>query len=199
MILRYLIILIFTINAQISFAAPAKMVGASALSKKIFNRIFLSQTQDKTWTLPDLYFFTEPPLSFVEQMGFYDVDSFEIKNGDPNPFNMVLISLLAHNIAEQLSQSCSSIPVVTTPRPTIRDELKTQLAFLCKWPSPQALDQVVISDFFHQIAGFDFSSIEKEAWMNYVQSSSFLQKNADQAIYEMTYTLFMNPYFLLKK
>lgn len=199
MMLRFLLLFTFFLTAQLSFAVPAKMIGTSALSKKIFNRIFLSQTPDKSWTLPDLYFFTEPPISFVEQMGFYDAASFEIKNGDPNPFNMILISLLAHNIAEQLSQSCSPLPATITTPPSLHDPLKKVLMQLCLWPSPQALDQSVISDFFHQITGFDFSASEKEVWMNYVQSSSFLQKNSSQAIYEMTYTLFMNPYFLLKK
>lgn len=198
MILRILL-LTTLLSAQTSFAAPSKMIGTSALSKKVFSRILVSQTQDKSWTLPDLYFFTEPPVSFVEQMGFYDVESFEIKNGDPNPFNMILISLLAHNISEQLAQSCSTLPATTVPLPMIQDPLRKILTQLCLWPAPQSLDQAVINNFFHQITGFDFSSAEKDVWMKHVQSPLFLQKNSTQAIYEMTYTLFMNPYFLLKK
>lgn len=195
--MKFLIVLTFLVLAPHASASSAKLIGAQAMSDKIFSRIYESATSEKNWTILDLYCFSKPPFSFTAQLGFYDKASFEIKNGDPNSYNMILYVRLVDNIAQWVAESCS--PTTITNRPVIKSRLQTSLGKLCAWPLPHAIDQNNLIDFFHQITLFDYSFEEKLAWLAHFQSSEMQKKNAHDVIYEMTFTLMMNPYFLLKR
>lgn len=186
------LLLCASVSAQ---AAPAKLIGASALSDKIFSRVFVASSPTKKWTFLDLYFFTNPPYSFVDQLGYYDAASYEIKNGDPNSYSMILLGVLVDNISQLVSESCAT----TSTGPQLQKELQSTLAKLCAWPALSAVDENVLTEFFHQITLFDYSFEEKQAWLAQFQHPDSLQKTANDVIYEMTFTLMMNPHYLLKK
>ncbi len=186
------LVLWMSVTAQ---AAPAKLIGSSALSDKIFSRVFVATTPAKQWTFLDLYFFTYPPYSFINQIGHYDAASFEIKNGDPNSYNMILLGVLIDNISQLLSDSCST----TSARLQLQKDLQPSLTKLCAWPALSAIDENVLIEFFHQITLFDYSFEEKQAWLSHFQHPDTLKKTASEVIYEMTFTLMMNPHYLLKK
>lgn len=191
-----LFVLLFGITLP-SHANSAKLIGGQAFSSKVFSRFFEAEAKDKNWALVDLYFFTKPPESFMAQLGFYDKGSFEMKNGNPNSYNMILYSNLIDNIAQIVADSCSTLAIVK--RPDLQKSLQSTVRQLCSWPLPSATDQNVLIDFFHQITLFDYSYEEKQAWLNHFQHPDMLKKTASEVIYEMTFTLMMNPYFLLNK
>ena len=176
-------------------ASPAKLIGTTAFSDKVFSRVLDSNGPEKTWTLMDLYFFTNPPTSFVEQLGYYDAASFEIKNGDPNSYNMILLGVLVDNISQAIADSCST----TANGPQLLTSLKSSVDKLCAWPALSAVDENVLTEFFHKITLFDYSFEEKQAWLSHFQNPEYLNKSASDVLYEMSFTLMLNPHYLLKK
>ncbi len=193
--MRFLLFKLLLCSSLSAHATPAKLIGFSALSDKIFSRVFVSTTPTKTWNVLDLYFFPNTPLSFANQLGHYDAASYAIKNGDPNSYNMILLGVLIDTISQQLSESCSA----TTMGLQLQKDLQTALAKLCSWPALSAVDENVLVEFFHQVTLFDYSFDEKQAWLTHFQHPDMLKKTASEVIYEMTFTLMMNPHYLLKK
>lgn len=188
-------ILIFAFLTQMPWAAaaPSKMIGFTALEQKILSRVY----EAPQGQLLTMYGFTQPPFSFVQQLGFYEPGSYNIKNAEPNSFNMVLLSFLMDRIAQDLAQICNTTPFKTFA--PLKPSMDKALRAFCTWPAPSALEQKNFDQFLLAMTVVDLSGKEQTAWKQHFQSPSQLTKPREQILYEMSYSLLMNPYFLLKK
>jgi hypothetical protein len=184
----FISLFIFFISAE-----PSKMIGSAALQQKFENRLYSS-----SFTLAELYGFQTPPSSFPQQLGFYQTGSYQIKNGEPNSFNMILLSYLMDQIAQDLSQACAN-PKPQSHLPTLRLSLQKSLQNFCHWPAPLSLEEKNFDQLLSLITNFDLPLQEQQIWKKHFQSPQHFNKQPQQIIYEMTYTLLMNPYFLLKR
>lgn len=197
--------------AQNSFAYGAKLIGHTALHKKIFTRVFDPQNELKNFSLADLYYFEETPHSFKNYIGYYEsnIDNDGIKNGEPNSFNFILLSILADNIASTVTETCNDhrleFPVseatklFVVAKPDLNNNLKSIISRLCSWPLVQTNKENLLLDLFYQITVFDYSTSEGQAWLQHFMNKDYELKSNQEVIYEMVYTLILNPHFLLKK
>ncbi len=187
-----IIALLISLNLPWAAAEPSKMIGFAALEQKIFSRVY----EKPQGELLELYGFIVPPQSFSQHLGFYDNGS-TLKNAEPNSFNMVLLSFLMDRIAHNLAQTCN--PNDPNNFPPLKSTLQKSLSAFCDWPAPSSLEQKNFDQLLLSMTVFDFSSKEQLAWKQHFQSPSQFTKSREQIIYEMSYSLLMNPYFLLKK
>ena len=113
--------------------------------------------------------------------------------GLPNPASALVWYFGWTDLAQVLGQSCLT-PEIFKAYPQFRLVLEKT----CRWPSADAKTDDAMLDFWFAMMGYEAPESEYEAWRDFFVSSTFKDRQGDEAVRAMSLAILMNPYFLLQ-
>ncbi len=116
------------------------------------------------------------------------------QNGHPNSVNMLLWYMVLYGLADELQKNCDA-PTGLTLQPSFAQALHD----ICAWPNASAKTDQVMGNFWLALMDYDAPPEELDAWKDFFLHSSYADKPGDQVVAAMSFSIFYNPHFLLRK
>jgi hypothetical protein len=132
----------------------------------------------------------------ADLLGFFpsnEVDG-KFRNGKPSAANVMLWGLMMENFSKAIGDTCYGQGVSHS----FRDQFVTDLLTLCKWPSMEAKDPALWDRLWFSLMFYDAPPEELEAWKQLFLTGDFDSASANEVLSSAVFTVFLNPYYLLR-
>lgn len=169
-------------------AQSSQFKGLTAVSKELSNRIAPKDSPlelDHFIPAEDLEDLAGTWASFGNEHSF--------QNGLPNSVNMVILRVTLSSFARSMGASCQ------TPQLMLHPLFLATLQQLCAWPAAEAKTERVMLNFWSSVMGYSAPREEYLAWREFFLNSSYRDRPAAETVEAMTFSITMNPHFLLHK
>lgn len=169
-------------------AQSSQFKGLTTLSKELSHRIAPKDSPlelDHFVPAEDLEDLAGTWASFGSEHSF--------QNGLPNSVNMVILRVTLSSFAKRMGASCHTPQLVLHPR------FAATLRKLCAWPAPEAKTEAAMMNFWSGVMGYNAPKEEYLAWREFFLSSSYRDRPAAETVEAMTFSITMNPHFLLHR
>jgi hypothetical protein len=117
------------------------------------------------------------------------------RNGLPNATNMSLWRVAMTGLANDWSNVCVDSYVK-------QNELNTEaiaiFKAICDWPSSTARNKEGLERLWLLIMGYQAPHEEFEIWSDYFMQDKFKKLSGQEAVDQLSYSILLNPYFLLR-
>ena len=115
------------------------------------------------------------------------------KNGQPNSLNILVWKMMFSQLSDKISGLC-----IGGDSTNFSVDFSTQMTGLCKWPAATARSEESLKTFWTILMGYDAPEEEFLAFRDFFLSDQWSQARPNDVVWAMSYSILMNPYFLLR-
>ncbi len=177
-----------------SFAQAAELKGYVETNQALRERIF---NQNENYEVGDFIGvrYSDFGNNLLDILGTYKSSGVTLgfKNGQPNSLNILVWKMMFSQLSDKISELC-----IGGDSTHFSPDFRTQMTTLCQWPSATGRNEESLKTFWTTLMGYDAPEDEYIAFRYFFLSDQWRQARPNDVVWAMSYSVLMNPYFLLR-